>query len=183
MLTTQRRHAALDDDDSDLYDPKYFPRKVVRDGAGVRVRLALTDGMPDGMQVQAAERAAEQAYNDHKAWLRDAWRTMPSGTGGAAKTTAPEADKPGDDDETLSPRDAWIRRMSKAYRAPPGQPDRDDDDAAAIEAQREAWSSPGAKPGGGFGDAPTRTATRDAVADRDAAYREYLARLVDGWRR
>jgi hypothetical protein len=36
----------IDDDeafDAELHDPKYWPKRVYRDGKGPRVRLALTD--------------------------------------------------------------------------------------------------------------------------------------------
>ena len=199
MAVTQRRIAR--DDEEGPFDPRYPGKKIVADGGRVRVRLNLTDGRPDWMPpikpigapmaqplydarhhrprfavVDASDpnvMAAERAYADHNAYLRDAWRTMPSGTGGAAKTTAPPADKPGE-----SARDGYIRRLQTAYLTPPGQ-DPDDDDADDVEAQRRRWLNPGATPG-----SDAATATKDAaVADRDQAYGEYLDRISNGWRR
>ena len=134
--------------------------------------------------MKGAREEAERAYQERSAYLWDAYRVMPSGTGGAAKTTAPPADKP-DDDEALSPRDQYIARISNMWRTPVGQCGRDDYyDPNTVEAQRRRWLSPGARPGTGYGDArPTRTVTKDAVADRDAAYAEYIARLQGGCRR
>ena len=87
---------------------------------------------------------------------------MPGGTGGAAHTTAPPADQP-DDDDDLSPRDRYILEISNAYKtgAPYGG-----GGANPIEAQRQRWLKPGARPG----------TTKDAaISDRaaaDEAYRE-----------
>jgi hypothetical protein len=191
-MTTQRRRR-FDDDafDSDLYDPSYYPKRVLRDGKGIRVPVFLTDGMPTirqaafdarnhqphsaGLSDVAAYAAFADARNGH---LQDAWRAMGGGTGGAAKTTAPPADDPGE-----SPRDAYIRRISSWPPGSVSDPD-GDDDAAAIEAQRARWAAPGATPGPGYGDArPRKTNDAVAVADRDAAYAEYVARISDGWRR
>jgi hypothetical protein len=47
---TRRRFARFDDDDAfdaEVFDPKYYPKRVYRDGKGPIVRLMLTDGMPD----------------------------------------------------------------------------------------------------------------------------------------
>jgi hypothetical protein len=65
-------------------------------------------------------RAAEEAYEARNAYLRDAWRTMPSGTGGAPKTTAPPADEPGETRETATSgvcRALIERRLAKRLRA------------------------------------------------------------------
>ena len=113
-VTTQRR---VDDDeafDADLYDPAYFPRKVVRDGKGLRVRLSLTDGAPpDWMRLPRhpvfdarhhqprfanltdarLQDGLKQAAEARDAWIRglqDAWRSKEA-INGAAHTTAPPA--------------------------------------------------------------------------------------------
>jgi hypothetical protein len=47
---THRRFARFDDDeafDAEVFDPKYYPKRVYRDGKGPTVRLMLTEGMPD----------------------------------------------------------------------------------------------------------------------------------------
>lgn len=204
MVTTTQRRRALDDDDvfdSDLYDPKYFPRQVVRDGKGIRTPLFLSDGRPDWMPPTrpALFDYARDAYRNYyyqphffvghsadplaaaRSYLDAAYRTMPSG---AAKTTAPAADEPDGDDDTMTPRDRYIKRLQTAYRTP-GSPD-DSDSDNPVEAQRMRWLSPGASPGPGpgYGDARPRPTT-DAAAgdDRDQAYAEYVARISDGWRR
>ena len=110
-MTTQRRRAALDDDDSDLYDPAYFPRKVVRDGGRVSVPIYLTDGRRPEKTARRSEAvfdardhqphsadlsdvAAWAAYDEARsACLRDAYR-MPSATSMAledARQTAEDA--------------------------------------------------------------------------------------------
>jgi hypothetical protein len=201
MVAVTRR---FDDDEGvfDDFDPAFWPKRVYKDGRGPRVRLMMTDGRPDwtpptkpmlfdarnhrphyadlsDASLQDGLRAAVAAYEKHNKWLQVAWRTMGGGPGGTARTTAPPADKPGE-----SARDAYVRRISSW---PPGSVSDpgDDDDANAIETRREAWLKPGARPGGGYGDASaaTRTATKDAVADRDQAYGEYLDRISNGWRR
>ena len=119
------RHIDDETFDADIYDPAYFPRKVVRDGKGLRVPVMLTDGMPHWMPprrplfeaapsrdnarhhqpryavVDASDphvRAAEAAYEARNKWLQDAWRTPTGGAGGAPVTTAPAADQPDDAD-------------------------------------------------------------------------------------
>jgi hypothetical protein len=43
----QRRFADLDDEDVlDDFDPKYFPKRVYKNGRGPKVSLMLTDAMP-----------------------------------------------------------------------------------------------------------------------------------------
>jgi hypothetical protein len=97
----------------------------------------------------------------------------------------PPADQPDDDDDDLSPRDRYIREISTAWQKPVGGPRAA---ANSIEALRQRWISPGARPGPGpgYGDARLAvsrgTATKDAVADRDQAYREYVDRISNGWR-
>jgi hypothetical protein len=201
----QRRAANFDDDDDGLFDPAYPGLKVVRDGGRVRVPLFLTDsGMPDRTpprravfdarnhrprfadltdpRLQDGLRAAADARAKCIAELQDAWRTPIGGIGGAAHTTAPPADQPDEDDDDLSPRDRYIREISTAWRKPVGYGLR----AAAnsIEALRQQWTSPGARPGPGMGyDAKPHQTKDAAVADREAAYCEYVARLTNGWRR
>jgi hypothetical protein len=147
----------FDDDDDDLYDKAYPGQKVVKDGGRVHVGIMLTDAEPwvRSQYAQLADarvrnaqphfavldaadpavKAAEQAYAGHNRWLQDAWKTMPSETGGAPKTSAPPADEPGE-----SPCDAYIRRLGSAWKTRPGQAD--DGDAYDIEAQRQAWMPP-----------------------------------------
>jgi hypothetical protein len=198
MVSTAR----LDDDEFDdtLYDRRYYPKRVFRDGKGIRVPVMLTDGQPpDWMRpprrplYDASQHrprfatldardpnvmAAERAYEERNAYLRDAWR----GPG----NPPPPALQDGQ-----SARDQYIDRLTNAWRTPVGQADPDDDDDGAndIEALRQAWISPGATPGPGpgYGDArpavSRETATKDAAADREQAYGEYIARISNGWRR
>jgi hypothetical protein len=196
-----------DDDLSDAdgngpYDKRFPGQRVIADGGRVRVPIVLTDGMPPEWMrpprcalfdarhhrphyavVDRADphvKAAERAYADHNAYLRDAWKTMGGGTGGQAHTTAPPADQPDEDDDDLSPRDRYILEISNAYKmgAPYGG-NGAGGDPTQVEAQRRRWLSPGATPG-----SDAVTATKDAaVADRDQAYGEYLDRISNGWRR
>jgi hypothetical protein len=182
MVTTARL-----DYDWDDFDPKFFPKKVYKDGRGPRVTLMLTDAVPpasrhrshrstvlDSAELRDARQRAEDAYQANKAWLQDAWR-------GPGSRLAPPPR------EGESPRDAWIRQMSNAWRTAPGQ-DPDNNDPNPVEAQRRRWLSPGATPGPGpsYGDsrpAASRETATDAAAARDQAYREYVDRISDGWRR
>jgi hypothetical protein len=100
---TRRSMRNLDDDDdvfdSTIYDPKYYPKRVYRDGKGPTVRLMLTDAMPPDYRAAISRRpalydasahrphfavidradphvrAAERAYEDRNKWLQDAWKT------------------------------------------------------------------------------------------------------------
>ena len=76
-----------------------------------------------------------------------------------------------------SPRDAYIRRVSNAWKTLPDLPARDPDDdddpkaaAIAVEAQRRRWNA----------ESPTKDA---ALADRDVSYNEYIHRLTTAWKR
>ena len=177
----QRRLDDADDDvfDAELYDPAYYPRKVFRDGKGPTVRLALTDSAPPRRAlfdanvhrphyavVDASDphvRAAEAAYHEHNKWLQDAWR---------GKANPPPPLKDGE-----SPRDAYIGRLSNAWKPQPNLPARDPDDdddpkaaATAVEAQRRRWNA----------EIPAKDA---ALADRDVAYGEYLDYVQSAWKR
>jgi hypothetical protein len=198
----QRRAANFDDDDDGLFDPAYPGLKVVRDGGRVRVPLFLTDsGMPDmtslrravfdarnhrprfadltDARLQDGLRAAADARAKYIAELQDAWRTPIGGIGGAPHTTAPPADQP-DDDDDLSPRDRYIKELQNAYKTPLGQAP--GGSANALERAREQWLSPGARPGMGDAARARSTATKDAAADRDAAYAGYVDRISNAWR-
>ena len=112
---TQRRFANLDDDDFDdtLYDRRYYPKRVFKDGCGPRVRLMMTDAAPgprrplfDARHHQPhfadltdarLQDGLKQAAEARDAWiggLQDAWKTPTGGAGGAPVTTAPGADEP-----------------------------------------------------------------------------------------
>lgn len=176
------------DDDLDDFDPAYLPKRVYKDGRGPRVRLMLTDAaLPsppalnrprfaalDAAELQDGLRAAAAARAKYISELQDAWR--------GPSNRPPPALKDGQ-----SPRDAYIRRLQTAYKTPPGQADPDEGDADDIEALRQHWLSPGATPGpsAGYRDARPVVSreTKDAVADRDQAYGEYLDRISNAWRR
>jgi hypothetical protein len=190
------------DERLDDFDPKYFPKKVFRDGKGPRVTLVLTDGMPAyrprpvfdarnhrphfaDLTVARLQDGLKQAAEARSEWikgLQDAWRTPTGGAGGAPVTTAPPSDQPDDDDDNLSPRDRYVLSLQNAYKT--GSPyvatgNRADD----IEAQRQRWLKPGARPGtnDGFARSSPDAAAGRALADQ--AYAEYCGRLRDGWRR
>jgi hypothetical protein len=113
-------------------------------------------------------------------------------------------DDDGDDDDpeavAAAARQAYIDRISSAYRAPIGN------EADAVQAAfiQTAGGEPGASRGGGEADAiaayrrgrkpgtagvtfgahnPSAFPTTDAAADRDAAYQGYLDRLTNAWHR
>jgi hypothetical protein len=198
----------LDDEDINDFDPAFFPKRVYRDGRGPKVSLMLTDSMPPDYRAaisrrrpvfdarnhqphfavvrdDAAHRRAVDAYEDRNKWLQDAWKS-PSGQ----MQQAPDNGSNGDDedDDDLSPRDAYIQRLQGAYRTPIGN----GNGADAIEAQRRRWTR---EDGGGgrapmsvtFGQhAPAKFPAKDAAAGRalaDAAYREYCDRISNGWRK
>jgi hypothetical protein len=161
----QRRSRLDDDDDPDLYDPKYHGQRVIKDGKGVRVPVFLTDAMspeyraamsrrpmlfdasmhrPHQVVVDASDpnvRAAERAYEARNAWLQDAWRQPPSGQMQQSPDNG-NGDDGDDDDEPLSPRDQYIARISNGWRAPIGQADFSEADAVQRATMRR--QSPGA---------------------------------------
>jgi hypothetical protein len=175
-----------DSDGNGPYDKRYPGRRVIADKGRVTVPILLTDAMPPAYRaaisrrplydanahrphfavVDASDphvRAAEAAYHEHNKWLQDAWR---------GKGNPPPPLKDGE-----SPRDAYIRRLSNAWKALPDLPARDPDDdddpkaaATAVEAQRRRWNA----------ESPTKDA---ALADRDVAYNEYIHRLTTAWKR
>jgi hypothetical protein len=156
---------------------------VVRDGGVVRTSIMLMDGVPnprlmlndasrhrphqlvsDSTQVRDAEREAARSYEARNDFLRDAWR------GSSAPPLLAVRDGE-------SPRDAYIRRMSNAWKTLPDLPARDPDDdddpeaaATAVEAQRRRWNA----------ESPAKDA---AIADRDVAYGEYLDYVQNAWKR
>jgi hypothetical protein len=116
----------------------------------------------DSAELRDAERAAADAYYERN--KQDAWRGP-----GNEPTPDPE---PGE-----SERDAYIRRISNAWKRVPDpaahDPDDDDDPkaaATAVEAQRRRWNA----------ESPAKDA---ALADRDVAYNEYIHRLTTAWKR
>ena len=192
MVAVMRRSTRnLDDDDlyddegNGPYDKRYPGQRVIADKGRVRVPILLTDGMPDWMppkrrqlydasahrphyavvdQADPYVRDAERAYYERSVQLENAWR-------GPGNPPPP----PLRDGE--SPRDAYIRQISNAWKALPDLPARapdDDDDpkaaATALEAQRPRWNA----------ESPTKDA---ALADRDIAYDEYIHRLTTAWKR
>ena len=198
------RFRSHDDDDAfdaEVFDPKYYPKRVYRDGKGPTVRLMLTDardanGVPPSRpalydarnhrprfavlgdaELQDARRRAAEARQEYIARICDAWR-------GPGNPPPPLRDG-------QSPRDQYIARIKNAWKTPPGSvsgPDDDDDDPNPIEAQRRRWLSPGATPGPGPGYHDARPAvsrkmaTGDAAAARDLGYYEYVNRISNAWR-
>jgi hypothetical protein len=195
-----------DDENLDDFEPEFLARgkRVYRDGRGPRVPMMLTDGQPpewmrtlrrpvlDARQHQPhfadvtdaslkdARLAAHDAREAYIGRLTDAWRTMPGGPGGSPHTTAPGAPEP-DDDDTMSPRDRYIAGLANAYRwTPGGDPTAS---ANAVQSQYVSQLSPGARPGGGYGDAVvSRETMRDHRDAAETAYREMCARLSSAWR-
>jgi hypothetical protein len=176
---TMRRSRVDDDDDDSLYDPEWLARgkKVVRDGGVVRTSIMLMDGVPNprpmlndasmhrphqvGVVDSAERRLADAAYEERNVQLENAWR--------GPATPLLLALKDGQ-----SPRDAYIERVTNAWRTPTGRNDPADD----VEALQKRWASPGATPG------PGRRPTQDAAPRSDAnqAYEEYCARLQSAWK-
>jgi hypothetical protein len=205
------RAARVDDENLDDFEPEFLARgkRVYKDGRGPRVRLSMTDSVPSwaprprpaavfdasghrpgpvnvlsDAALKDARLAAMDARTQMIERLNDAYKTSRGGLGGSPITAAPPADTPDPDDDE-SPRDAYIRQISNAYKTPMGQaPAASADD---IERARQQWLSPGAKSGCGFGDArpgiSRETATQDARDARDQAYAGYLDRLTNGWRK
>jgi hypothetical protein len=169
------------------------------------VPIALTDGMPEWMpprrplfdarnhrphfadltdaRLQDGLKQAAEARSEWIKGLQDAWRTPTGGAGGLPVTTAPGADRPDADDDNLSPRDAYIKRISEAWKTGNGNGASADN----IAGPTRSWLSPGATPGPSACYRDARPAvsreTKDAVADRDQAYGEYLDRISNAWRR
>lgn len=153
----------------------------------------------DSVELRDAERAAARAYDARSAYLENAWR-------GPATPMLPLL-RDGED-----ARADWIRRQGEAWKSPPsclpkGNPFETrarlplsgdvPDTIQAVTARKQFL---GARPGEEGeaiaaarkrqGGATTRgtyyqsTANAsDAAADADATYREYVARISDGWRR
>jgi hypothetical protein len=143
-----------------LMDGMPNPRPMLFDASRHRPHYVVSDSA----EVRDAERAAARAYEAHNKWLQDAWR----GKG----NPPPPPLKDGE-----SPRDAYIRRVSNAWKPLPDLPARDPDDdddpkaaATAVEAQRRRWNA----------ESPTKDA---ALADRDVSYNEYIHRLTTAWKR
>jgi hypothetical protein len=175
-----RRFARVDDEDVlDDFDPAYFPKRVYKDGRGPRVRLMLTDAAPPALNdahrphqvrvVDSAERRlADEAYDAGSRQLENAWR--------GPSSPPPLVVRDGE-----STRDAWVRGLSEAWKAPPGRNDPAEASASSasdIEALQRRWASAGATAG------PGRRPTQDAGPrpDVDQAYEEYCARLQAAWK-
>ena len=187
MAPVARRFANLDDEDVlDDFDPAYFPKRVYKDGRGPRVRLMLTDAAPsslndasmhrphqivatDSVELRDAERAARAAYDERSSRLENSWR------GPATPMLPPLRDG-------QSARDAYIKRITSAWRTPTGRngpAEVSASTASDIAALQRRWASPGATPG------PGRRPAQDAAAGRaeaDQAYAEYCARLQSAWK-
>jgi hypothetical protein len=104
----------------------------------------------------------ERAYAERNDQLANAWRS-------------PNNPPPPPLKKGQSPRDAYIERVTNAYRTPTGRNDPADD----VEALQRRWASPGATPG------PGRRPMEDAAvgrADADEAYAEYCTRLQSAWK-
>ena len=129
---TRRPFARLDDDeafDAEVFDPKYYPKRVYRDGKGPTVRLMLTDaiardanGVPPSRpalydtrnrrprfavlgdaELQDARRRAAEARQEYIARICDAWR-------------GPGNPPPPPLRDGQSPRDQYIARIKNAWK-------------------------------------------------------------------
>ena len=184
------------DDDNEVFDPKYYPKRVYKDGYGPHVHLMLTDAEPLGtfaerrfdtndarlhrphqadlsgsVEVRDAMQAAFDARQSYLARLKDAWRDK--------SNPPPSAPSKGE-----SPRDAYVRSLQWNYGS--GNGDRNNgngkgSDADDIEAARGRSLSPGARPGSGLDARPANDAA--AASDRDRAYAGYLDNLTNAWKR
>ena len=109
-----------DDEDWDDYDPKYFPKKVFKDGRGPRVHLALTDSAPYARPVfdasrhrpheatltdaaVRARRRADDEYERRSNLMADAWTWNKPGV------RAPVSVGDG-------PREAWLKRQATDWQ-------------------------------------------------------------------
>jgi hypothetical protein len=124
MVRRARRRFDLDDDeDWDDYDPRYFPKKVFKDGRGPRVHLALTDASPyarrqptfDARNHMPQEARVADADSRQRARVEDAREAMinrneAAWTWGKPGVRAPVA--------IGDAREAWIRRNRDAWRTP-----------------------------------------------------------------
>jgi hypothetical protein len=173
-LARRRFDDADDVFDSDLYDPKYYPRRVFRDGKGLRVPVMLTDAMPPEYRAAVSRRplydasahrphfavvdasdphvrAAERAYYERSAWLQDAWKTPTGQMQQPPDNGNGNGNGDDDDGEDLSPRDEYINRVSNAWRTPVGNVygNGNGSEADAIQRAFIARISPGggARPG------------------------------------
>jgi hypothetical protein len=140
-----------DDDDPDDYDPRFFPRKVFKDGRGPRVHLMLTDS---ASAPRRAAREHQRVIDSYTLTDRQAAMHRPH----EATAVLSDADVRAARSRSEHARAEWIRRMKDAYaqpigglpRTPPNGngngPDDDDyngDDAddprSASEKARDAW--------------------------------------------
>ena len=148
--------ARVDDDDdffdSEIYDPAYYPRKVVRDGKGIRVRglSAMRRGchprrMPDASMHRPHQISSATALN---CGMRSARRHAPMrsattfcGTHGARGTIR----------RRLLFGTANRRATSTSSASPTlgGRATCRNDPADDVEALQRRWASPGATPGPG----------------------------------
>jgi hypothetical protein len=143
MVRVARRRLD-DDEDESVFDPKYFPRRVYKDGHGPRVRLAMTDhaprqravlhdarvGRPGPVAPKLAIMGGRAAISDaQQARIDDAYQSYCNRLGDQWAWGKPGVLAP----VTLGDaRAAYVRRISNAWKKPTPlshlRRDQDDDD-------------------------------------------------------
>jgi hypothetical protein len=136
------------DFDDRVFERRYWPSRVYRDGAGPHVKLMLTDAMPRRLPLMDAAVARHQATLDAYAGSIEPSRHRP---------------------HQISISDASVRAArSKSEQAR----------AAMIMRARDAWKGPSAAMWGDPGDDDDGDDDRDdnSPPDPEAARREWIAR-------
>ena len=133
------KHRNKLDDDDEVFDRRYYPKLVYKDGYGPHVSLMLTDAMPRAailhkpgpLQLSDAQiDVRERALAARSARLRDAWRGSP---------LAPDDDDVFDLATKIAPMLGLAAPKRTVARAPmDGQPPADVDPDAEIDPRQAA---------------------------------------------
>jgi hypothetical protein len=183
-----RRRRFEDDEgwDDDLYERKYYPRKVFKDGRGPRVPLMLSDSAPSLARRQPLMDARMQAH------LRvlDGYRRIGSRfvrQHGPHEVRVTDASVMEARSEAERSRDRWIASLRDAYRPPqggivgPGAPS--DYDWSDVDKAR--LRQPALNTGPLAGDDPDPDDDRDdddGMTDAERAYQERNAYLENAYK-
>jgi hypothetical protein len=119
MVALARRHRSVtvDDWDDDLYEAKYYPRRVFKDGKGLNVRLALTDSAPRRFALMDARaREHQRLLDSYRLSDRQAAAHRPH----EATLSLSDADIRAARSRSEHVREQWIRRMQDQWSEPIG---------------------------------------------------------------